>query len=66
MERLKRLRLEPIVHHITSIIFLNCLKLKYATIEPALGIELFILEANKVEDVSPVQEKLWEKQWWFG
>jgi protein ImuB len=30
------------------------------TIEPALGIDLFMLEAQKVEDVSPTQEKLWE------
>jgi protein ImuB len=30
------------------------------TIEPALGIELFLLEAPKVEDISPIQEKLWE------
>ncbi len=30
------------------------------TIEPALGIELFILEASKVEDCSPLQERLWE------
>lgn len=36
-------------------------ELKIATIEPALGIDLFILEAQKVEDISPVQEKLWEK-----
>jgi protein ImuB len=35
-------------------------ELKIATIEPALGIDLFILEGQKVEDVSPVQEKLWE------
>lgn len=34
---------------------------KIATIEPALGIEVFVLEAPKVEDVSPVQEKLWNK-----
>ncbi|HMH31904.1 MAG TPA: DNA polymerase Y family protein, partial [Puia sp.] len=34
-------------------------ELKLNSIEPALGIELFILEAQKVEDVSPVQEKLW-------
>ena len=34
--------------------------LKIATIEPAGGIELFILEASKVEPVSPLQEKLWE------
>lgn len=32
---------------------------KIETIEPALGIELFILEAAKVEDLSPVQEKMW-------
>jgi protein ImuB len=36
-------------------------EIKLPTIEPALGIELFILEAKKVEDVSPVQKKLWEK-----
>ena len=29
------------------------------TIEPALGIELFTLGASKVEDIYPVQEKLW-------
>jgi protein ImuB len=28
-------------------------------IEPALGIELFTIEAPKVEDISPRQEKLW-------
>jgi len=31
---------------------------KIATIEPALGIELFVLEAPVVEDLSAVQEKL--------
>lgn len=36
-------------------------EIKLPTIEPALGIELFTLEALKVEDVSPLQEKLWEK-----
>jgi protein ImuB len=30
-----------------------------STIEPALGIELFTLNATKVEEVSPVQEMLW-------
>lgn len=35
-------------------------EIKLASIEPALGIELFILEAQKSEDVSPMQEKLWE------
>lgn len=34
-------------------------ELKIARIKPALGIELFILEATKVEEVDPVQEKLW-------
>jgi protein ImuB len=33
---------------------------KLCTIEPALGIELFILEAPIVEELSPVQENLWE------
>jgi protein ImuB len=36
-------------------------EIKLPTIEPALGIELFTLEALKVEDVSLLQEKLWEK-----
>ena len=34
-------------------------EIKIATIEPALGIELFVLEAPKVEDRPPLQEKLW-------
>ncbi len=34
-------------------------ELKIATIEPAAGIELFILEALKVEAVNPLQETLW-------
>lgn len=34
-------------------------EIKIATITPALGIELFTLEATKVEDWSPVQEALW-------
>ena len=33
--------------------------LKLATIEPALGIELFVLEATKVESYTPEQETLW-------
>ncbi len=33
---------------------------KISSIEPALGVELFTLEASKVEDASPVQEKLWD------
>jgi protein ImuB len=35
-------------------------ELKIPTLEPASGIELFILEASKVEDAFPMQEKLWE------
>ncbi len=34
-------------------------ELKIETIEPALGIELFTLEALQVEELSPAQEKLW-------
>ncbi len=34
--------------------------LKIPQIEPALGIELFVLEALKVEDTDPVQEMLWD------
>jgi len=35
-------------------------EIKLATIEPDLGIELFVLEAPKVEDHVSSQEKLWE------
>jgi protein ImuB len=34
-------------------------ELKIATIEPALGIELFTLRADKVEDATAAQESLW-------
>ena len=34
-------------------------EIKIETIEPALGIELFTLDALKVEDLSTVQETLW-------
>ena len=33
---------------------------KLQTLEPALGIELFVLEAPKVESHLPLQEKMWE------
>jgi protein ImuB len=36
-------------------------EIKLQTIEPALGIELFVLEAPKVEDHYPHQEKMWEQ-----
>ena len=39
---------------------LKLFELKIAKIEPALGIELFVLEAPVVEDVDPVQEMLWK------
>lgn len=35
-------------------------EIKIASIEPALGIELFVLEASEVEDINIIQEKLWE------
>jgi len=34
-------------------------EIKLSTIEPALGIELFSLEAQNVEDYYPQQEKMW-------
>jgi protein ImuB len=34
-------------------------ELQINKIEPALGIELFLMEATKVEDIDPLQEKLW-------
>jgi len=36
-------------------------EIKIDSIEPALGIELFTMNALKVEDVSVTQEKLWEQ-----
>ncbi|UEG54097.1 DNA polymerase Y family protein [Mucilaginibacter daejeonensis] len=38
---------------------LKLFKLQIARIEPALGIELFLLEALRVEDMDTVQEQLW-------
>lgn len=38
---------------------LKLFELQIAKIEPALGIELFVLEATKVEDMETVQEQLW-------
>jgi protein ImuB len=35
-------------------------ELKISSIDPGLGIELFLLEAPKVEDHTPQQETLWE------
>ncbi|HEV8507461.1 MAG TPA: DNA polymerase Y family protein [Chitinophagaceae bacterium] len=36
-------------------------EIKISSIEPALGIELFTLEASKVEDIFSTQEKFWDK-----
>ncbi|MBC7946533.1 MAG: DNA polymerase Y family protein [Chitinophagaceae bacterium] len=44
------------VQHLFRLFEINLEKM-----EPALGIELFLLEAPKVEDVKVIQEKLWEQ-----
>ncbi len=44
-------------HHIDHLFKL--FELKISDIAPGLGIELFVLDAQKTEDVSPVQEGLW-------
>lgn len=41
-------------------------ELKLSGIEPALGIELFTLEASNVEDFLPHQEKMWEARGGVG
>lgn len=45
-------------HHEEHLFHLFSLKL--STLEPKNGIELFVLEATKVEDYAPTQESLWE------
>lgn len=45
-------------HHVPHLYKL--FQLRLSAIEPALGIELFILEAMNVEDHLPQQEKMWE------
>ena len=45
-------------HHVSHLFKL--FEIKLPSIEPALGIELFILEAPKVEAHYPQQEKMWE------
>lgn len=44
------------VHHLFKLF-----EIKIASIEPALGIELFTLDAPKVEDVYSTQEKFWNR-----
>jgi protein ImuB len=46
-------------HHVKHLFKLFEVKLQ--SIEPALGIELFILEAPKVEDYFSEQQKMWEE-----
>jgi protein ImuB len=45
--------------HNTKHIF-KLFEIKLGTIDPALGIEIFILEASTVEDSNPMQESLWK------
>jgi protein ImuB len=45
-------------HHVDHLYKL--FEFRLSTIEPAMGIELFVLEAPKVEDHFPQQEKMWE------
>jgi protein ImuB len=45
-------------HHVSHLFKL--FELKLSSIEPALGIELFTLEASNVEDHLSQQEKMWE------
>jgi protein ImuB len=45
-------------HHIDHLFKL--FELKIPTLEPALGIELFTLEAPKIDDTEPEQEVLWQ------
>ena len=42
------------VHHL-----FNLFEIKIGTIEPALGIELFTLEASRVEDIITLQQTFW-------
>jgi protein ImuB len=44
------------VHHLFKLF-----EIKISSIEPALGIELFTLEASKVEEAYSTQEKFWDK-----
>lgn len=45
------------VHHLFSLF-----ELQIATLEPALGVELFTLDVPKAEDVEPEQEMLWSPE----
>lgn len=45
-------------HHVRHLYKL--FEIKLSSIEPALGLELFTLDAQKVEEAIPLQHKLWE------
>lgn len=45
-------------HHVSHLFKL--FQLKISTLEPALGIELFVLEAKQIEDHLAQQERMWE------
>ncbi len=45
-------------HHVDHLFSLFSTKL--VTIEPALGIELFVLEASGIEELHPAQGRMWE------
>ncbi|MCK7556334.1 DNA polymerase Y family protein [Chitinophaga sedimenti] len=47
-------------HHVKHL--LKLFDHKIATIRPDLGIELFVLEASKVEEQEHVQETMWERE----
>ena len=48
-------------HHVAHL--LRLFELKIGSIEPALGIELFILEATKVEDHISLQSTIWKNSY---
>jgi protein ImuB len=45
-------------HHVTHLYKL--FELKIPTLEPGMGIELFVIEAQKIDDYQPKQEKMWD------
>jgi protein ImuB len=46
-------------HHVSHLFKL--FEIRLSTIEPSLGIELFVLEAGNVETSLPMQEKMWDR-----
>jgi protein ImuB len=45
-------------HHVNHLFKL--FELKLSSIEPALGIELFVIQASKIDEYLPEQEKMWD------